>query len=447
MAALRLLALLGLVATAQAAVEGVSEAQPSIPATNPHTHSQQDIIINEILVSPSVVDDGLGEWFEVYNPTMTAINMNGWYIGTADTFRDYRINRDVIVEPMGYAVIGRKSDSLINGNAPVDFGYNSRINQLNNVRGSITVYDNTKTVIDNVDYDLTLGWQIVHGASIMLISPELDNDIAENWCLATVPWDVGTDKGTPNAENICRTNPTGGGDPHFRTWTGQHFGFQGACDMVLLTAPQLDLDIHIRTKIRQDYSYISSVAVRLEDDILEVTTNKHHDHYLNGVKNAPLTQLGGYALFHGQPSELERGFRIRLADDEVIHIRTWKDFASVTIRNGSPQHFRGALGLMGSFQNGRLVARDGVTPIQDPAALAREWQVRQDNLFQTLQIPQYPQECRMPEDSVTQRRRLAEALTAEQAAAACEHVAPEDQAFCVADVLSTNDVEMVHAYV
>ena len=45
--------------------------------------------------------------------------------------------------------------------------------------------------------------------------------------------------------------------------------FMGACDLHLLQAPQLDLTIDIRTKIRYDYSFIESAVIRLGNDILE----------------------------------------------------------------------------------------------------------------------------------------------------------------------------------
>ncbi|CAB9516269.1 unknown protein [Seminavis robusta] len=47
--------------------------------------------------------------------------------------------------------------------------------------------------------------------------------------------------------------PKGFGEPHFVTWTGQLYDYQGECDLVLLSAPNLEhgsLDIHIRTRIR-----------------------------------------------------------------------------------------------------------------------------------------------------------------------------------------------------
>jgi hypothetical protein len=54
--------------------------------------------------------------------------------------------------------------------------------------------------------------------------------------------------------------PTGGGggangDPHFKTWQGQHYDYHGECDLVLLHSSEfgsgLGLDVHIRTKLRR----------------------------------------------------------------------------------------------------------------------------------------------------------------------------------------------------
>ena len=36
--------------------------------------------INEIIQNPSAVSDANGEWFEVYNPTGSGIDIEGWTI-------------------------------------------------------------------------------------------------------------------------------------------------------------------------------------------------------------------------------------------------------------------------------------------------------------------------------------------------------------------------------
>jgi hypothetical protein len=79
------------------------------------------------------------------------------------------------------------------------------------------------------------------------------------------------------------------GDPHFKTWHGKHFDFHRVCDLVLLQSKEfesglglgLGLDVHIRTHMRRDMSYISSAALRMGTDLLEVESQGVY--YFNGV--------------------------------------------------------------------------------------------------------------------------------------------------------------------
>jgi hypothetical protein len=80
------------------------------------------------------------------------------------------------------------------------------------------------------------------------------------------------------------------GDPHFKTWRGQKYDFHGECDLILLQNKDfetgLDLDVHIRTQMLRDMSYISSAVLRIGSDVLEVESQGVY--YLNGVANAEL---------------------------------------------------------------------------------------------------------------------------------------------------------------
>ena len=46
--------------------------------------SPGDVVINEIMQNPSAVSDSAGEWFELFNPTGSAIDINGWTIQDND---------------------------------------------------------------------------------------------------------------------------------------------------------------------------------------------------------------------------------------------------------------------------------------------------------------------------------------------------------------------------
>ena len=250
----------------------------------------------------------------------------------------------------------------------------------------------------------------------------------------------------------------------------------GACDLVLLQAPVFTtastaLSIHVRTKIRRQYSFIESAVVKLGNDILEVSSfgqyiyngisNGHHHHDDNDDNDHLLT-VGGFPVTYSQPSDKEHLFQIHINDDddETISFKTFKDMVSVSITNANPERYRHSLGMMGGFdQHGAMVARDGTTILTDPIAMAAEWQVRggddNDNdsepmLFQSIQGPQYPTQCTMP-DTETQeyrrgRRRLGESHAREAAEKACAHWAEADSRdACVFDVLATGDLDAASA--
>jgi hypothetical protein len=72
------------------------------------------------------------------------------------------------------------------------------------------------------------------------------------------------------------------GDPHFKTWGGHHYDYHGECDLVLLHNAAFEsgmgIDVHIRTKIRRDMSYISSAALKIGKDVLEVAAHRQAAH-------------------------------------------------------------------------------------------------------------------------------------------------------------------------
>lgn len=84
------------------------------------------------------------------------------------------------------------------------------------------------------------------------------------------------------------------------------------------------MDIHVRTQGRYGYSYISSAAVMLDDNIVEV--DSFGDYFLNGIDNAELpAKFGGFTVTHTQPSEKKHVFTIDLGDGENFVISTFKD--------------------------------------------------------------------------------------------------------------------------
>jgi hypothetical protein len=264
--------------------------------------------------------------------------------------------------------------------------------------------------------------------------------------------DVNND-GIPDCTQSFLGDGGANGDPHFKTWRGEHFDFHGECDLVLLQSKEfesgLGLDVHIRTKMRRDMSYISSAVLRIRTDVLEVESQGIY--YVNGVAGAVLpSEFGGFEFLHTQPTDKQHVFEVHLGGKERIKVKTYKDFVSVLFEQAELKHFGKSVGLMGAFGTGHMIGRDGKTVIDDANAFGQEWQVldTEPSLFQTVRFPQHPTVCTMPTpvQASQLRRRLSEESEGAELAAekACEHWG-EGKDDCVFDVLTTGDLDMAVA--
>lgn len=258
---------------------------------------------------------------------------------------------------------------------------------------------------------------------------------------------------------VCESGDGSGvfGDPHFKTWGGMHYDYQGECDLKFISAPKyakgLGLDIHIRTSIRFDYSYISSAAIKVGDNILEV--GAWGEYILNGVDGAkaPGTMMLGDNLHvtYETKSKLTHIFTIdasELTGDSVakIRVQTFKDWVSIHMEHPKKDDFVDSIGMLGSFPEGTRFARDGVTIVEDDNEFGQEWQVLPEEavLFQGARTPQHPQRCVLPKAMDTQRRLSMGKISEEEARVACSHLEMH-QEFCVRDVLATQDLEFANA--
>jgi hypothetical protein len=245
---------------------------------------------------------------------------------------------------------------------------------------------------------------------------------------------------------------SGSGDPHFKTWTGDKYDYHGECDLVLVNNPTfmdgLGLRIHIRTTRVKYFSYIEKVAVQIGEDVLEFD-NDIENFFINGaLAEANVrhhkTLLGGFVV-RRDPKALS----IRLHDNgsedrhagmvAKIDLHTRKNgFPAVIVDGGKTDVFKGSLGLLGDWETGKRMARDGVTELNgsDATEFALEWQVRdtEPSLFKEARYPQYPHTCVPPAPM-----RLGGTSFQKEAEKACAHW-QEDIEDCIFDVIATRDV-------
>jgi hypothetical protein len=186
---------------------GAGPAETSSPTATPPTTPPDvpvgALVVSEIMPDPLMVDGDFGEWFELHNPGASPIDLYGLTVGdgSGDSFM---VDSHLEVPAGGYVVLGRTTDSALNGGAPVDLAYGDAF-KLGNDDDTVAVWAGD-VVVDEVTYDIGAGFRLIEGASLSL-APEASsasgNDDGAAWCPATAPYGLG-DLGTPGAANgVC----------------------------------------------------------------------------------------------------------------------------------------------------------------------------------------------------------------------------------------------------
>ena len=227
----------------------------------------------------------------------------------------------------------------------------------------------------------------------------------------------------------------------------------GACDLVLVHAPNFHkdamLDIHIRTTTRYDYSYIESAAIQIGNDIFEV--DSFGQHFLNGVADAKMpATIFGFPVTRTQKDLKSIIYEVSITGGEKIILNVFKDWVSVSIKNVNSHHFIGSYGMMGDMETGLMFARDGNTVLTDPSEFGNEWQVRDDEamLFQFVREPQYPNICQLPNPASAKNRRLGGIeVSYDDAKEACarSHFDNASLEACIHDVIAVGDLDLAYA--
>ncbi len=176
------------------------------------TQLQPLVVITEMMVNPGgVVQDSVGEYVELFNAGRFPINLKGMTV--SDNGASHTIARDVIVDAGKYALLGRSSNTAINGGISPDYLYiadaTSTALQLSNSSDRFVVRLGSVT-LDSVAYSGSVS--STAGVSRELKNPAFDNASMDgaNWASATTNYHA-SNKGTPGQSSGSVTPlPTAG---------------------------------------------------------------------------------------------------------------------------------------------------------------------------------------------------------------------------------------------
>lgn len=179
----------------------LTDATTFYPHFIPDESAPEAIVINEINYNSSD-DFDAGDWIELYNPNDYQIDLSDWELKDSDDDHSFLFPQGTIIDGNGYLIISRNL-SKFKGLYPLvsnivsefDFGLSSE-------NDSVRIFDEDSNLHDLVSYASEAPWPAEPngtGASLELIAPELDNNIAENWSSIHV-------NGSPGAINMIESS-------------------------------------------------------------------------------------------------------------------------------------------------------------------------------------------------------------------------------------------------
>ncbi|MBI5154010.1 lamin tail domain-containing protein, partial [Candidatus Poribacteria bacterium] len=106
-----------------------------------------DLFVTEMIADPTAVSDSNGEWCELYNPTSQAIDIQGWAIkDEGSNFHMLDNGGPLLVQPGAHLVLGRTTDTGVNGSVPVDYAYGTGINLNNTSADALELFRGSRKI-------------------------------------------------------------------------------------------------------------------------------------------------------------------------------------------------------------------------------------------------------------------------------------------------------------
>ncbi|MBI5514532.1 MAG: lamin tail domain-containing protein [Deltaproteobacteria bacterium] len=165
------------------------------------------LVITEVMSDPTIpagASSSSPEWFEVFNPMTTPVNVQGLRVN--DNAASYTVPSALILPARSYAVFAFTMDPALNAGLPnVNVVYGTAIQFANTGDRVVLDLGTSITEIDRVEYTST-GWPNMRGRSKTLNPASLnamDNNTGSNWCNGARMYGTEMNMGTPGEANTC----------------------------------------------------------------------------------------------------------------------------------------------------------------------------------------------------------------------------------------------------
>ena len=270
----------------------------------------------------------------------------------------------------------------------------------------------------------------------------------------------GADAGHVRVYSLAPTTNSGG-DPHFIGFNQEVITYQGECTLILLHSPATtvtgeDVIIHVRTTRNLNFSYISGVAMKIGDHVVDISNDG--DIILNGnaIKGEEVTLSDipfGLTKKEKRAKKMIVSYSFDIGHGCVIDVQANKRTGMMFVHTKGM--FPGeTVGMLGSPSRSEMVSRDGkiLASDIDVNAYGESWQVKDTDvqLFQQPIGPQYPEKCLYEDAPVFRahlrgRRKLRakKVVTMEKAREACATVVSGvKRELCIWDSITMGELDL-----
>jgi spore coat protein CotH len=149
------------------------------------------IVINELHYAPT--EGSQLEFVELFNPSATeAVDLSGWRLAGVNAV----LPAGAVLLPQAYLIVARDDRALRAARGGGRFAVATFPTPLDDSAATLELSDPDGRVVDRVAYSASAPWpDATGGASLELVDPDADNDVAGSWAVSRTPG------GTPGTRN------------------------------------------------------------------------------------------------------------------------------------------------------------------------------------------------------------------------------------------------------
>jgi len=145
-------------------------------------NNNKPLVINEINYNSAPIFD-TEDWIEIYNPNLSSVNLANWTLNDNNEFNRFIFPEKTTILTESFLVVCKDTNQF-KIRFPEISNYIGNINFGFGTSDEVKIYNSDNLLVDFVSYTSSAPWSPIangSGASLELVSPDKNNELAENW--------------------------------------------------------------------------------------------------------------------------------------------------------------------------------------------------------------------------------------------------------------------------